>query len=78
MCDKRKGLIRLNQNGKEPGCIGLTYDITNELSVPGLKIAPKATILSGCDKKRNSGLLNAILFVQDISTAACVSGNGFV
>jgi len=47
MCNKRKGLIRLNQNGKEPGCIGLTYDITNELSVPGLKIAPKATILSG-------------------------------
>ena len=31
-----------------------------------------------CDKKLNSGLLDAILFVQDIPTAACVSGNGFV
>jgi hypothetical protein len=33
---------------------------------------------SECDKKLNSGLHNAILFVQDIPTAACVSGNGFV
>ena len=33
---------------------------------------------STCDKKLNSGLHNAILFVQDIPTAACVSGNGFV
>jgi hypothetical protein len=31
-----------------------------------------------CDKKLYSGLLNAILFVQDIPTAACVTGNGFV
>jgi hypothetical protein len=36
----------LHQNGKEPGYIGLIHDITNELSVPGLEIAPKATILS--------------------------------
>ena len=40
-------LIRLHQNGKEPGYIGFLHDITNELSVPGLKITPKATILSG-------------------------------
>jgi len=33
---------------------------------------------STCDKKLNSGLPEAILFVQDIPTAACVSGNGFV
>ena len=33
---------------------------------------------SVCDKKLNSRLLDAILFVQDIPTAACVSGNGFV
>ena len=39
-------LIRLNQNGKEPGYIGFVHDITNEQSVPGLEIAPKATILS--------------------------------
>ena len=31
-----------------------------------------------CDKKLNSGLPDAILFVQDIPTAACVSDNGFV
>jgi len=37
----------LNQNGKEPGYIGFCYDIANEQSVPGLKIAPKATVLSG-------------------------------
>jgi len=37
----------LNQNGKEPGYIGFYYDIANEQSVPGLKIAPKAIVLSG-------------------------------
>ena len=37
----------MNQNGKEPGYIGFRYDIANEQSVPGLKIAPKAIILSG-------------------------------
>ena len=31
-----------------------------------------------CDKKLNSGLPSAILFVQDIPTAACVFGNGVV
>jgi hypothetical protein len=45
--DKRNWLTRLNQNGKEPGYIGFRHDITNEQSVPGLRIAPKATILSG-------------------------------
>jgi len=37
----------LNQNGKESGYISFSYDITNEQSIPGPKIAPKATILSG-------------------------------
>ena len=46
-------LIRLNQNGKEPGYIGFVHDITNELSVPGLEIAPKATILSGIRNLEN-------------------------
>ena len=36
----------MHQNGKEPGYIGSIHDITNELSVPGLEIAPKMTILS--------------------------------
>ena len=46
MQNKRNGLKRLHQNGKEPGYIGSTHDIMNEQSVPGLKIAPKTTILS--------------------------------
>ena len=46
-------LIRLHQNGKEPGYIGFLHDITNELSVPGLKITPKATILSGISELGN-------------------------
>ncbi len=43
----------MHQNGKEPGYIGFQYDITNELSVPGLKIAPKTTILSGISELGN-------------------------
>jgi len=43
MSNKRNRLTRLSQNGKEPGYIGFRYDITNEQSVPGLQIAPKAT-----------------------------------
>jgi len=35
-------------------------------------------IMYKCDKKLYSGLPDAILFVQDIPTAACVSGNGVV
>lgn len=34
--------------------------------------------MSACDKKLYCGLRNAIPLVRDISTAACVSGNGNV
>jgi hypothetical protein len=42
-----KHVDTLAPKGKEPGYIGFLYGITNELSVPGLKITPKATKLSG-------------------------------
>jgi hypothetical protein len=42
-----KQVDTLAPKGKEPGYIGFSHGITNELSVPGLKITPKATILSG-------------------------------
>lgn len=42
-----KQVDTLEPKGKEPGYIGFSHDITNELSVSGLKITPKATILSG-------------------------------
>jgi len=41
-----KQVETLAPKGKEPGYIGSIHDITNELSVPGLEIAPKMTILS--------------------------------
>jgi len=41
-----KQVDTLAPKGEEPGYIGSFHDITNELSVPGLKIAPKSTILS--------------------------------
>lgn len=43
MSNKRKQVDTLEPNGKEPGYIGFRYDITNEQSVPGLQVAPKAT-----------------------------------
>ena len=55
--NKRNRLTRLHQNGKEPGYFGFRHDITNELSVPGLKIAPKATILSGISELGNPYVL---------------------
>ena len=45
-------LIRLNQNGKEPGYIGFIHDITNEHSVPGLEIAPGGRV----SVRRNDGV----------------------
>ncbi len=41
-----KQVDALALKSKEPGYIGSIHDITNEPSVPGLEIAPKATILS--------------------------------
>ena len=48
-----KRVDTLAPKGKEPGYIGSPYDITNELSVPGLKIAPKMTILSSISELVN-------------------------
>ncbi|HJH32200.1 MAG TPA: hypothetical protein C5S50_08525 [Methanosarcinaceae archaeon] len=44
--DKRNRLTTLEPKGEESGYVGFAHDITNEQSVPGLKITPKATILS--------------------------------
>ena len=44
--EQAKSVDTLAPKGKEPGYIGFFHDITNELSVPGLEIAPKMTILS--------------------------------
>ena len=44
--EQAKQVDTLAPKGKEPGYIGSIHDITNELSVPGLEIAPKMTILS--------------------------------
>ena len=44
--EQAKSVDTLAPKGKEPGYIGSSHDITNELSVPGLEIAPKMTILS--------------------------------
>ena len=48
-----KQVDTLAPKGKEPGYIGFSHGITNELSVPGLKITPKATILSGISELGN-------------------------
>ncbi len=44
--EQAKSVDTLAPKGKEPGYIGSIHDITNELNVPGLEIAPKTTILS--------------------------------
>jgi hypothetical protein len=55
----------LNQNGKESGYISFSYDITNEQSIPGPKIAPKATILSGISNLKTAyALIRGSIFVR--------------
>jgi len=56
----------LNQNGKGPGYVGFRHDIANEQSVPGLKIAPKAVILSGISElgKPHTFLIRGRIFAR--------------
>jgi hypothetical protein len=65
----------LNQNGKESGYIGFLHDITNEQSIPGPKIAPKATILSGISElgKPHTFLIRGRISVRRND---CVGGRG--